>query len=348
MKGAMATAKALAEELGVSIATVSRALNGKPGISPRLRQHILNEAARRNTYVTPAARMLATSRTQNVCFAIYHLSGPLSNDPFYFQVLSGLEEETKKAGLNLTIEMLGDEEVKDPSMWRIVRERRADGVILLGPFIPNSFIISLNHFDIPITLIDNHVEGALADSVVADDRKAAQQLAMHLIELNHKKVAVLSGPRSWYSNQERVRGFRDAFIDAGITPPEVIYTDATTHESGFKAAAQALTSTRTALIAVNDAMALGAMDYAFERGLNIPNELSITGFDDVIGAQTARIPLTTVSVPKHFIGKMAGRLLWSRLEDRHAPQQRVDVSSSLVIRESTTVVSHEKRRGKRG
>ena len=344
----MATAKALAEELGVSIATVSRALNGKPGISPRLREHILNEAARRNTYVTPAARMLATSRTQNVCFAIYHLSGPLINDPFYFQVLSGLEEEIKKAGLNLTIEILSDDEIKDPSIWRIVRERRADGVVLLGPFIPNSFIISLNHFDIPITLIDNHVEGVVADSVVADDRQAAQKLAQHLIELNHKKVAVLSGPRSWYSNQERVRGFKDAFLDAGLTPPDVIYADATTHESGMKAAQQALKTSRTALIAVNDAMALGAMDFAIEKGLDIPNELSITGFDDVAGAQTARVPLTTVSVPKNFIGKMAGRLLWSRLEDRHAPQQRVDVSSLLVIRESTTSVSHEKRGGKRG
>lgn len=337
MKGDMATAKALAKELGVSIATVSRALNGKPGLSPKLREHILNEAARRNTFVTPAARMLATSSTQNVCFATYHLEGPLANDPFYFQVLTGLEEEIKKAGLNLTIEILSDEEVKDPSTWRIVRERRADGVVLLGPFIPNSFIISLNHFELPITLIDNHIEGALADSVVADDRKAAQQLAQHLIELKHKKVAILSGPRDWYSNQERVRGFKDAFLDAGLPVPDVIHMDATTFESGVRAATQALKVSRTALLAVNDAMALGAMNYALEKGLTIPKDLSITGFDDVVGAETAKVPLTTVSVPKNFIGKMAGRLLWARLEDRQAPRQRVDVSSSIVIRESTAI-----------
>jgi LacI family transcriptional regulator len=344
----MATAKSLAEELGVSIATVSRALNGKPGISPQLREHILNEAARRNTFITPAARMLATSRTQNVCFAIYHLPGQLNTDPFYFSVLRGMEEEIKKAGLNLTLEMLSDEEIRDPVNWRIVRERRADGVILIGPFIPKSFIIALANFDIPIVLIDNHVEGVRADSVVADDRQGARKIAEHVISLGHKKVAILSGPSDWYSNAERIRGFKDAFLDAGVQIPEVINVDSTTSESGKQAAAIALKSTKTALLAVNDAMAMGAIDYAIESGISVPTELSVAGFDDVEIAATWKIPLTTVAIPKYFIGRSAGRLLWARLEDSDAPMQRVDVSSELILRDSTASLNEKGKGKKRG
>jgi LacI family transcriptional regulator len=348
----MATAKSLAEDLGVSIATISRALNGKPGISPKLREHILNEAARRHTFITPAARMLATSRTQNVCFAIYHLPGQLNTDPFYFEVLRGMEEEIKKAGLNLILEMLTDDEVREPANWRIVREHRADGVILIGPFIPKSFIIALANFDIPIVLIDNHVEGVRADSVVADDRQGARLVAEHAISLGHRKVSILSGPSDWYSNSERIRGFKDAFLDAGLPLPEVVNVEDTTQVSGRRAAMTALKSSRTALLAVNDAMAMGAIEFALEKGISVPNELSVAGFDDVEVAASWKIPLTTVAIPKNFIGRSAGRLLWARLEDKSAPVQRIDVRSNLIIRESTSLIrqtesTHQKGRGKK-
>ncbi|MEY3094252.1 MAG: hypothetical protein RLZZ317_755 [Actinomycetota bacterium] len=338
----MTTAKALAEELGVSIATVSRALNGKPGISPKLREHILNEAARRNTFVTPAARMLATSRTQNVCFAIYHLAGPLNTDPFYFKVLRGLEEEIKKAGLNLTLEILTEAEIKDPAQWRIVKERRADGVVLIGPFIPNSFIIALHRFNIPVVLIDNHLDNVQMDSVVADDRSGAEKIGQHIIDLGHRNVAILSGPKDWYSNRERARGFREAFIEAGLKAPDVINVETTTYESGFKAAEMALKKSRTALLAINDAMAMGAIDYAIQAGLKVPHDISVSGFDDVESADNWKIPLTTVAIAKDYIGKSAGRLLWSRLEDRDAPRQRVDVSTNVVIRSSTGLAPKRK------
>lgn len=331
----MTTAKALATELGVSIATVSRALNGKPGISPRLRERILNEAAQRNTYISQAARMLATSKSQNICFALYHLPGPVNQDPFYFQVLMGLEAEIRKTGLNLTIEVLDDEAIKDPENWRIVRERRADGIILIGPFVPTSFIVKLNALSIPVVLIDNFLDLVPVDAVVADDRSGAAEIAKHVIELGHRKIAIFSGPQDWYSNKERVAGFMEALGFSGIKNSDVYYEADTTFESGKALYKEAKMKRVTAILAVNDAMAMGAMDAALAEGLSIPRDLSVTGFDDVESAANWTVPLTTVQIPKNFIGRAAGRTLWSRIDDPQAPRQRVDISAKLIIRQST-------------
>jgi LacI family transcriptional regulator len=331
----MVTAKALAAELGISIATVSRALNGKPGLSPSLRKKILAEAAIRHTVINPVARMLATSKSENVCFAVYHLAGPVSKDPFYFPILMGLEEETRQVGLQLSISVIGEEDVKDAALWRVISERRADGVILNGPFVPASFILKLHSIGIPVVLVDNFNEHLPVDAVVAADRSGASEAAKHLISLGHKKVAILSGPKDWYSNSERCAGFIAAFADKGLDLPEIFYGEDTTYETGAKLFKKAAKKNPTAVISVNDAMALGAMDTATEMGFDVPRDISFTGFDDIESARTSRIPLTTVSVPREFLGRAAGRLFWARVDDPAAPRQRVEIETKLVIRNST-------------
>jgi DNA-binding LacI/PurR family transcriptional regulator len=338
----MVTAKALAAELGVSIATVSRALNGKPGLSPALRKRILSEAAQRHTVINPAARMLATSKSESVCFAVYHLSGPVSKDPFYFPILMGLEEETRQVGLQLTISVIGEEEVKDAPSWRIISERRADGVILNGPFVPASFILKLHSIGIPVVLIDNFNDHLPVDAVVAADRSGAMEAAKHIISLGHKKVTILSGPKDWYSNAERCDGFVSAFAAKGLDAPEIIYGEDTTYETGEALFKKAIKKNPTAIISVNDALALGAMDTAISMGYTIPRDISFTGFDDIEGSRTSRVPLTTVSVPREFLGRAAGRLFWSRIDDPSAPRQRIEIETKLIVRDSTQAV---KKRG---
>jgi LacI family transcriptional regulator len=331
----MVTAKALAAELGISIATVSRALNGKPGLSPSLRKKILAEAAIRHTVINPAARMLATSKSENVCFAVYHLAGPVSKDPFYFPILMGLEEETRQVGLQLSISVIGEEDVKDAASWRVISERRADGVILNGPFVPASFILKLHSIGIPVVLVDNFNDHLPVDAVVAADRSGASEAAKHVISLGHKKVAILSGPKDWYSNSERCAGFLAAFAGKGLDLPEIFYGEDTTYETGAKLFKKATKKNPSAVICVNDALALGAMDTATEMGFDVPRDISFTGFDDIESARTSRIPLTTVSVPREFLGRAAGRLFWSRIDDPSAPRQRIEIETKLVIRNST-------------
>jgi DNA-binding LacI/PurR family transcriptional regulator len=332
--------------MGVSIASVSRALNGKSGLSPELRQKILDEAAQRNTYITHAARMLATARSQNVCFVVYHVAGPISADPFYFQILMGLEAELRKAGLHLTLEVIDEDVIKDPMSWRTIRERRADGIILTGPYVPSQFILKLHRAGIPLVLIDNYLEHAQVDSVAADDRASARILAEHVISLGHKDVAIISGPTEWYSSRERTAGFKEAFELHKIKEPTVYVGDETTFESGKLLFEKAIKKSCTAILAVTDPMALGAMSAAVASGLRIPEDLSITGFDDIDSAANAIIPLTTINVPRNYLGLTAARLLWARLDDKEAPRQRIDITANLIIRKSTGPAKKVQKKGK--
>ena len=342
----MSTIKQLAQTLGVSNATISRALNGKPGLAADLRSRILEEASKLNIRRSSAARSLSTSKTDHVCFAVYHLPGPLSSDPFYSEILMGVEQELRQAGLHTMLEVLGEEEIKDPARWRIVREQRADGVILNGPFVPASFIVKLHTLGIPVVLVDNYSSHTPVDAVVCDDRGGARAVAEHIIELGHKRVMVLAGPKDWYSNQERCGGFVEAFTDRDLEPPSVLHSNATTFETGQELMREALKTKPTAVLAVNDAMAMGAIDTARAQGLRVPEDLSITGFDDVEMAARWITPLTTVRVQKRYLGRAAARQFLARLADTEAPQQRINIATTLIERDSSSIAPQEQKRKK--
>lgn len=334
----MSTVKQLAASLGVSNATISRALNGKPGLAEDLRSKILEEASRLNLRRSSAARSLSTAQTEHVCFAVYHLPGPLASDPFYSEILMGVEQELRQAGLHTMLEVLGEDEIKDPARWRIVRDQRVDGIILNGPFMPTSFIVKLHTLGIPVVLVDNFSSHTPVDAVVCDDRGGARAVAEHVLKLGHRRAVVIAGPQDWYSNQERCAGFVDAFLDGGLEPPQILHSDATTFETGQALMALALKSKPTAVLAVNDAMAMGASAYAREAGLNIPQDLSITGFDDVPMAERWVTPLTTVRVQKRYLGRAAARQFLARLNDPLAPQQRINIATTLIERSSSGAV----------
>ena len=337
---ATSTVKELAQRIGVSSATVSRAMNGKPGLADDLRSKILEEAARLNVVRSSAARSLSTTRTDHVCFAVHHLPGPLSSDPFYAEILMGVEQELRQAGMHTMLEVLGEEEASDPARWRILRERRADGVILNGPFVPVATIVKLHTLGVPLVLVDNFSKHAPVDAVVCDDRSGARAVAEHILDLGHERVVVISGPKDWYSVQERCAGFLDAFSARGFEPPTVLHSEATTFETGRQLMAKvfndcAVEDRPTAVLAVNDVMAMGASETARVAGLRIPTDLSITGFDDIDMASKWPVPLTTVRVPKTYLGRAAARQFIARYQDPSAPQQRIAIATTLIERGSS-------------
>ena len=335
IKSIMSTVKELAQRIGVSPSTISRAMNGKPGLAEDLRNKILEEAAFLNVGRSSIARSLSTSRTEHVCFAVHHLPGPLSSDPFYGEILMGVEQELRSAGMHTLLEVLGEEEVKDPARWRIVRDRRADGVILNGPFVPTSTIIKLHTLGIPVVLVDNYSKHVPVDAVVCDDRGGARALADHILALGHQRVVVISGPEDWYSVQERCAGFIDAFAARGLEHPLVLHSHATTFETGTQLMSQALETKPTAVLAVNDVMAMGASKTALVAGLRIPEDVSITGFDDIDMAAQWPVSLTTVRVQRAYLGRAAARQFVVRHQDANAPEQRIVIATTLIERGSS-------------
>jgi LacI family transcriptional regulator len=324
----------IAQHLNVSPATVSRALNGKPGVSEQMRALIVAEAARLSFAPNGAARSLATTRTENIGFAIYQ--PPLATDqffgPFYSRIMFGAEQELQTHEYHLLVTTLTDKHIAHPEQWSVARSRRVDGLIIAGPLIPARFSAVLSASGLPIVLVDNAIASMPVDAVLGEDRAGACRVAEHLLSHGHKRVVIIAGPEEWPTNRERCEGFADALRAARVAPLAVFRADATTHDTGVALMQEALRHEPTAVLAINDAMALGAIDAAQAAGRSVPGEIAITGFDDIEPARHSGVPVTTAHVPKRTLGRIAARQLLSRIEQPEAPHQRVLVETPLVIR----------------
>jgi len=332
----MTTIADIAQNIGVSPATVSRALNGKMGVSEPVRVQILAEASRLNFAANGAARSLATTRTDNVAFAIYQ--PPLTSDQFfgafYSRIMFGAEQELQRQERHLLITTLTDEHIARPEQWSVARGRRADGVIVAGPVVPSRFITALYTMGLPAVLVDNAIAGAPIDAVLGDDRSGARQVAEHLLGHGHKRVVVIAGPKDWITNRERCAGFGDALLAARVKPLAILHADATTHDTGYALTRQALEHRPTAILAINDAMAMGAIDAAQAAGLSVPGDIAVTGYDDIDPARHIGVPLTTVHVHKQHLGRVAAQQLLNRIAQPDAPHQRVLMETSVIVRNS--------------
>lgn len=302
--------KDIARRLSISSATVSRALNDKPGVSDSLRQRVLAVAAELNFTPNLAARSLVGARTHTVAFMVHRQAFPVSSDPFYFVMLPGVERVLAQAGYHAVLTTIGDGAIQADHL-RVVRERLVDGAILAGPDIPTALILSLVQRGLPIVLIDNALERTAVDCVLFDNREGARLAVEHLLWHGRRRVAFAGGPVAWLSTRERGDGYRDAMREQGLESI-VVHQDATTVQTGIHAGHELLRMDEPpdAIFAVNDAMALGIIKAAREAGVRVPEDLAVVGFDDISMAESAHPPLTTVRIAKETMGELAaGRLL---------------------------------------
>lgn len=328
----------IANDLQVSSASVSRALNDRPGVGQELRERILQRARELNYTPSVTARGLATSQTFTLGFFVREKPNlSTQSDPFYGEILHGVEQISAQSDYHVAIGTLTDAILAAPQDFRFVRERRVDGMILAGPDIPNDFIIAMRHTGMPIVLVDNKLDHARIDSINTDDEYGAYLAARHLIEAGHRQIGIISGPQDWYSNARRVRGYRLALAEAGV-PVCITHVDRTTIDSGEMAFHRLMEQQPaiTAICAVNDSMAIGAIRAAQHQGCRIPEELSVIGFDDIDWASLNNPPLTTISIPKRQVGQEAARRLLSLLDEPNAQPVEIVVSVQLIERQSTT------------
>lgn len=327
----------IASELNISNASVSRALNDRPGVGKELRERILQRARDLNYTPSLTARALATSQTFSIGFFVHEKPNlSTQTDPFYGEILHGVEQTCAETDYHVAIATLTDANLASPSDFRFVRERRIDGMILAGPDIPNSFVMAMLQSDIPVVLVDNKLDHSAINCVNSDDEHGAYIAAKHLLNLGHRSIGLIAGPEHWASNARRVRGYVGALYEAGLAAP-IIHEESTTIDSG-KAAYYRLISQHpdlTAICAVNDSMAIGAIRAAQGEGYHIPQNLSVIGFDDIEWASHNSPSLTTINIPKHQMGKEAARRLLSLLDDPEVAPTEIIVSVQLVKRDST-------------
>jgi DNA-binding LacI/PurR family transcriptional regulator len=330
------TQKQLAHQLGVSIATISRVLNDKPGVSDEIRGRVLELMAQAGYAPNGAARSLATSRTGLIAFVVHQSSHDTREDPFYPFIVAGAESFLSSQQVHILFTSLDDDTMQNPQAFTPVAERRVDGLILAGPDISPNFILYHLSQGIPLVIIDNCLQNSEVNCVLNDDFGGEYQAVRHLIQKERRKIVFLSGPLEWVSSRERGRGYAQALREANLSP-QVFHAPETTIASGEQAMTEALQRCPDldGVCAANDAMAIGAMRVLTAHGRRIPEDVAVFGFDDIGWATLTTPPLSTVHVYKRQLGALAAQRLLDVIAEPDLPPVKVVCGTRLTLRQST-------------
>lgn len=321
-----ATIDRVAAAAGVSRATVSRVMNGSPTVAPELADRVRAAAAALQYQPSPAARSLALGRTGTVSLIVPDLSNPMFQD-----VLRGLSQAAGLHGYRLLVAE-SNEDPKEEAILAAEARRHSDGLVLASPRVPDPVLRELSTTLAPLVLLNRDVPGVELPSLSVDYRAGIAMLVDHLLELGHRRLLYLAGPAASVSNRDRARALRERADPDTLTVTEV--PCGARFEDGHAAAEAIVSSGATAVVAFNDMVAFGAMSALHERGIDVPGDISITGFDDIPFARYTTPPLTTASIPKNELGAQA----WERLRallSQQSPGHNVRFQPRLEVRAST-------------
>ncbi|MCE7982824.1 MAG: LacI family transcriptional regulator [Caldilinea sp. CFX5] len=333
------TLQEIAKTLNVSSATVSRALNGKAGVSAEMRRKVLELAGELHYQPNPVAQQLATAKAYAVAFVIRRQLIRVDN-PFYDRIMMGVELELEKQGYHLVAITIDEDTHRDNTLPPGLDSRRLDGLIIAGPELSGRMMMRLLALGLPTVLVGNMLPNVAVDAVASKNREGGYRATKHLIEHGHQQIAFLSGPTDWSPVQERTRGYLEALQEHNLAHT-IIYQSGLRIANGYAALQELLAQhpTVTAVFASNDPMAIGALQAAKEAGRSVPNDLALIGFDNIPWAETTDPPLTTVYIHKQQMGKLAARRLLDLLQNGPEPAVFIGVENELVIRRSCGCVA---------
>lgn len=334
-----ATIKDVAKEAGVSITTVSFVLNQRADmvISPAVQKRVMEAAQKLDYHPSAMAAGLAGKRTRNLGVIFYLEDQPIAN-PFFSFIIEGVVKETLAQGFNLYFSYIESVYAGYPSLPKIVREKNVDGILVIGRCDPQ-MAADIKNRKIPLVAIDNspHLKGV--DTVQIENRKGGVLAVEHLTQLGHRKIGIMAAALEIPSIQERLSGWKSAMVKKGIEPSGdlVFKIDHLTFWEGYGRAREILGRRKdlTALFCVNDEMAAGVLRAARETGRKVPQDLSVVGFDNIIMSIYTDPALTTVSVAKEYMGKLAVTRVLQLIENGDLKAVRLESPVELVVREST-------------
>ncbi len=322
------TLKAIAKRAGVSVATVSRALSGRGRVDEATREQILRIAEELGYAPDMAARSLVLRRTENIGFLI-HAVQSTSPHTFYGEILTAVEQESRRHRYHLHFAT-----VEDDTLPSLIKENRVDGLILVGCDLSPSLIQSLKERRIPMVLVDNHLPGV--DSIFTDNIGGGFQATAHLIRLGHRRIAFITETLNNLSFRERFEGYRQALEANGLPiDPELVAEGERGFEGGFVAMSRLLERARpTAVVAANDPTAASAMRAIRVRGLRIPEDIAVIGFDDDPIAVHTEPPLTTMRVFRSKMAVLAVARLLDLIKNPEQPALHIRIETQLMVRQS--------------
>ena len=325
----MATIKDVAREAGVSVATVSRVLNDSALVSQATRETVRRVADRLNYWPNGAARSLITNRTHAIGALLPDLFGE-----FYSEVLRGMDLAARKTGLHLLVSSSHADTQEVVAALRMMRGR-IDGVIVMAPDVDARAAVQDTAVDFPLVLIDpgRGLEGR--DTLSIANVQGARAVVEHLIGLGHRRIAIITGPERNIDAHERLEGYRAAMKSGGEWSAELELVGDFTEPSGYEATGRMLQMAQrpSAVFAANDYMAIGVLGALSDAGLRVPEDMAVTGFDDIAMARYLNPPLTTVHVDAFRLGERAVERLLAIGHDGAQPGHE-ELPTRLVIRGS--------------
>jgi LacI family transcriptional regulator len=329
----------VAQRAGVSVATVSRVLSDHPHVKEATRQRVKRALVEMRFDPQALYTPFVQLSTPMVGFLIPAAMATLGlNRAVYLSMVQVIRESVEARGFGLFVGTFSGAADGDLVGDRVIRERQIAGAIVARVRSEDE-LEPLRQVGLAVVVLNRPVSGAGVHAVMVNNRRAAAEAAQHVLQQGHRRIAVLSGPPDVYSVAERVAGYQEALLAAGLDPRTltIARTDLA-EEQGRLATLDLLAKPHppTAILAVNDYLALAAMDVASSRGLRLPEDLSIVGFDDIEAARYVHPALTTVHVPWDRMARWAARILMDALEDERAEQATLRMTTELVIRASTT------------
>jgi len=319
----------IAAEAGVSLATMSKVLNGRSDVSASTRAR-LEEHLARHGYT----RRSSTRRNETIELVFHELEASWS-----MEVIQGVEEVAKAAGLSVVLTVSGDRHAPSPDWIDGVLRRRPLGVVLVFSDLARPHREKLRSRGVPFAIVDPAGDPTPdVPSVGSANWSGGLHATRHLIELGHTRIAAITGPEDMMCSLARIDGYRSAMNAASlpIDPDWIRFGDF--HSTGGERHARELlarTDPPTAIFAGSDLQALGVIAAATDAGLTVPRDLSVVGYDDIALSRWLTPPLTTVHQPLRRMGEEAARIVLRLAEGETVDTLRMDLASHLVVRGST-------------
>ena len=332
----MVTIRDVARLAGVSPATVSQALNGRGRVDVRTRDRVAQAASKLRYAPNLNGRRLARRRAESVALLQGRNMTTLFSDSFYRVVLSGMAEVTQARGYSLVFIPPPADGATDADLDRLLGHGVVDGALVVGA-LDAKVLLAVRGRGLPIVLVDNFVPGVDLPAVLPDYQAGARLATAHLLGLGHRRVAFLGAAVSYPFGWQTFEGYAEALAARGIGQDPALVRRT---EIGVEAATSATRSLLdlphppTAVFAVTDAMAIGALRAAREREVRVPERLAVVGMDDIEMSAYTDPPLTTVRVAKDAMGRLAAEWLIGLIEGSAPPRPDPSVPAELIVRAS--------------
>jgi LacI family transcriptional regulator len=355
------TVRDVAARAGVSVGTVSHVITGSRRVAPETRRRVQESMAALGYRPNRVARSLILQRTRTLAMVI-----PDVANPFFGDLVRGVEEVARQRGYSVLFGNSDNDPEQEARYLEEFLERRVDGLLLVvaagrGVRSPEPSgdrpdgeaeegatrgRLAELAAELPVVALDRLPATWDQDAVLVDNEGGMELVVRHLVDLGHRRLAFVGGDPTLTTGRDRRRGFLRALERRGLAPAWVS-DGAFSLESGRAQMDALLASSApppTAVVAGNDLLALGALLAARERGLRVPHDLSVAGFDDIVYARLADPPLTTVRQPAREMGATAAHLVFRRIDGDESPGQRIVLRPELVVRASTAPLGRPEER----